>query len=481
MQKLSKETAAAANRPIKVIQFGEGNFLRAFVDWMVQKLNDETDFNGNVALVQPIAQGMVEMLREQDFLFTHYLKGIKGKEAVREHLLNNSIGMGVNPYEDYEGFLDLAAIETARFIISNTTEAGITYVAGETLEGPQKGFPAKLAALLYKRYQVAGGDVEKGFHIIPCELIDRNGDKLKELVLRHSGEWQLEAGFTAWLEEANVFYNSLVDRIVPGFPRETIKEIQEELGYEDNLVVESEQFNLWVIEGPESLKEDFPIGKTSCNVLVVEDMTPYRTRKVRILNGAHTSMVPVAYLYGIETVRETVEHEVLGDFVKKAIFEEIIPTLDLPKEELEAFAFEVIDRFRNPFVVHKLMSISLNSMSKFKTRVLPSLSGYLEKTGELPKLLVFSLAALIRFYKGERDGEAIALSDDADILAMAEEAWAGCDGSKECLGKAVSAFLGYETLWAADLNTLPGLHDAVAADLALIVEKGMKKALEEVL
>ncbi|NDL68871.1 tagaturonate reductase [Anaerotalea alkaliphila] len=481
MEKLSKALHQAPPRPIKVIQFGEGNFLRAFTDWTVQKLNDEADFNGGIAVVQPLPVGLVDLLASQDFLYTHTLKGIKNGEPVKEHLLNDSIVSAVNPYTDHAGYLGLAAVETVKIVISNTTESGIAYEPEDTLEGPQKGFPAKLTALLHARFKAFGGDPDKGFVIIPCELIDRNGDKLKEVVERHAREWQLGEAFEAWLGEANTFCNSLVDRIVPGYPRDRIQEVWEELGYEDQLVVESEQFNLWVIEGPAGLKELLPVDRTDCNVLFVEDMTPYRTRKVRILNGAHTTLVPVAYLYGIDTVKESVEHPVVGKYLAQAVYEEIIPTLDLPKEELESFAAEVMDRFRNPFISHQLLSISLNGMSKYNTRVLPSLEAYLREKGALPKRLVFSLAAMLVFYRGLRGEETIPVNDAEDILELFRKAWAAFDGSEEGCRSLARTVLAHAPVWTADLTALPGLLDLVVEYLGLILEKGMEEALQEVL
>lgn len=481
MKKLSKSLIEVPQRPVKVIQFGEGNFLRAFTDWTIQKMNDEADYNGSVALVQPLDRGLIGMLSEQDFLYTHYLKGIKKGEAVKEHLVNNSISMGIDPYANYEGFLNLAHLDSAEIILSNTTEAGIAYDAQDVLAGPQKSYPGKLTALLYERYDYVKADPDRGFVIIPCELIDKNGDKLKEIVLRYATDWELGDGFIQWIQKSNQFCNSLVDRIVPGFPRDQINEIWEELGYEDNLVVESEQFDLWVIEGPSSIQEIFPVHKTACHVLFVDDMTPYRTRKVRILNGAHTTLVPVAYLYGMEAVKESVEDEVTGRFVKEAIFDEIILTLDLPQDVLDAFAKEVIDRFRNPFVHHELMSIALNSMSKYKTRVLPSVIEYLEQKGELPKKLVFSLASLFVFYRGLRGEEKIALNDSQDVLELFETGWEAYDGSAESLKAMVQKYLAYEAVWETNLNHIPHLEEELVKSITLILEKGMKVAISEVL
>ncbi|MEH7095849.1 tagaturonate reductase [Neobacillus vireti] len=483
MQKLNKKTIEDyKNYPEKVLQFGEGNFLRAFVDWQIDVLNKTTDFNGSVVVVQPLGSGMVEKLNEQDGLYTLYLQGMKEGKPVKEHSLINAVSRGLDLYTQYDQFVELAKNPDLRFIFSNTTEAGIAYDETDSLEDqPQKSYPGKLTAFLYRRFQAFNGDKSKGFIIIPCELIDRNGEKLNKIVLQYATQWNLGKEFIQWLNEANTFCCSLVDRIVPGFPRDTIGEITEELGYKDDLVVIGELFHLWVIEGPQWIKDEFPAHLAGLNTLFVDDLTPYRTRKVRILNGAHTAMTPVSYLYGLDTVAEAVDHPVVGSFIKELIFEEIIPTLDLPIEELNYFADAVLERFMNPFIKHFLMSISLNSMSKYKTRDLPSLLEFIGRKEELPAKLVFSLAALISFYKGKRGTEDIQLSDDQDILALFNQQWKTFDGTIESLSAIVKMVLGYEKNWEMDLNAIPGLTDMVTNYLYEIETKGMKNAIEGVL
>lgn len=468
--------------PVKVIQFGEGNFLRAFVDWQIDKMNKEADFNGSVAVVQPLEGGLIHMLNEQDCLYTLYLQGIQNGKATKTHTVIDCIDRAVDPYKDYNKYLELAEIPSVRFIISNTTEAGIVFENDDKLEGGcQKGYPSKLTALLYHRFKTFNGALDKGLNIIPCELIDRNGEKLKEIVLKYAEIWNLGDEFITWINTANTFFCSLVDRIVPGYPRDTIEEVRAELGYDDNLVDVGEVFHLWVIEGPQCLKEELPIEKAGLNVKVVDDMTPYRTRKVRILNGPHTAMVPVAYLYGLETVGETVDHEIMGQYVRELIFDEIVPTLDLPHDELVQFGNDIIERFQNPYVKHYLMSIALNSMSKYKTRDLPSLTEYLKRKGELPRKLVFSLAALIEFYKGKRGNEDIKLADDEHILELYKNLWSECDGSESGLKTLVTKVLAYDRNWGMDLNEIEGLTQAVTDNLILIEKVGMKEAVKSVL
>jgi len=468
--------------PEKVLQFGEGNFLRAFVDWQIDKMNKQAGFNGSVVVVQPIEFGLVDKLNQQDGLYTLYLQGMNEGKAIAEHSVINSISRGINPYTQHAEYLKIAENPELRFVFSNTTEAGIAYDENDKLEDkPQKSFPGKLTALLYNRFKTFNGQKDKGLIIIPCELIDRNGDKLKEIILKFAMLWNLEKGFATWINEANTFCSTLVDRIVPGYPRDTIKEITQELGYEDNLVNIGEHFHLFIIEGPQWIENEFPVTKAGLNVKFVEDMTPYRTRKVRILNGSHTSLVPVSYLYGLNTVAESVEHKLIGKFIKDTIYEEIIPTLDLPEEELAYYAKVVLERFMNPFVKHYLMSISLNSMSKYETRDLPSLLQFVKTKGELPKRLVFSLAALIEFYKGKRGEETIKLSDDADVLELYKAAWDKCDGSEDALKRLVTTILAYKKIWKMDLNDVQGLTQAVTHYLTNIEKLGIGEALKEVL
>lgn len=468
--------------PEKIIQFGEGNFLRAFVNWMTHTMNKQGLFMGSSVVVQPIEHGMVRELNAQNGLYTLYLRGIKDKKPVSEHMIIESISRGINPYEDLEGYEALALNPDSRFIISNTTEAGITVNPEDKLgDRPPSSFPAKVTALLYKRYTHFKGDAGKGFIFLPCELIDKNGEKLKESILAYIKLWKLEDDFKAWVCDHSVFCNTLVDRIVPGYPKDRMDEIKDELGYQDQLVVEGEQFHLWVIEGAQGVKDEFPAELAGLNVLFVDDLTPYRTQKVRILNGAHTTLVPVAYLYGLNTVRESVEHPLMGRWIKEAIFDEIAPVLPLPIEDVKAFADDVIDRFTNPFVKHYLMSISLNAMSKYETRVLPSLLDYYEQNQKLPEKLVFSLASLMVFYKGYRGADTIALQDDAEILGLYKEVWAAYDQGELALDQVVRQVLAYEKNWKLDLNQIPGLNDMLSKYLKLILEQGMEKAVTDIL
>jgi tagaturonate reductase len=482
MRKLNNSLIEKKIYPEKVLQFGEGNFLRAFVDWQINEMNKTTDFNGSVVVVQPRGQEKVEKLNQQDGLYTLYLQGMKEGRAVKEYEVIQSISRGINLFTQYDEYVKLAKNPELRFIFSNTTEAGIIFDQTDQLKDrPQKSFPGKLTAFLYHRFLAFKGDTNKGVVIIPCELIENSGDLLKNIVLQFAKLWNLEEEFSNWVRVANTFCSSLVDRIVPGFPKETMGEVTAELGYEDEFIVVGEPYHLWVIEGPEWIKDEFPAHLAGLNTMVVNDMSPYRTRKVRILNGTHSAMTPVSYLYGLDTVSEAVEHEVMSHFIQELIVEEIIPTLDLPRDELHSFATDVIERFKNPFIQHHLLSISLNSMSKFKTRDLPSLLEFYNRKNELPKKLVFSLAALIAFYKGKRGEEEIPLNDDREVLQLLKEQWSSFDGTAESSKNIVKNVLSFEKVWEMDLNTVPSLTTAVADYLFDIETVGMKKAIQAVI
>lgn len=482
--KLNKETYKEYKKyPERILQFGEGNFLRAFADWQIDIMNKKANFNTGIVVIQPLATGrVIPKLIEQDGLFTVCLQGIKEGKPIKEHSVVNCISRCINPYEQYDEYLNVAKNPELRFVISNTTEAGIAFDENDKLgDVCQKSYPGKLTALLHERFKLFNGQKDKGLVVIPCELIDRNGEKLKEIIKKYGKMWNLGKDFISWIDESNTFCNTLVDRIVPGYPKDNIKEVTEELGYEDKLVAIGEQFYLWVIEGPSFLANELPTEIAGLNVKLVNDVTPYRTRKVRILNGAHSALVPVAYLYGLETVGEATGHEVIGKFIREIIYDEIIPSLvnpDISQEELKYFADSVIDRFKNPFIHHYLMSIALNSMSKFETRDLPSLLKYIEIKGELPRKLVFSFSALIYFYKGKRGQEEIKLADDDYILEFYKNLWESCDGTAEGIKKLVGAALGHENIWKMNLNKIEGLTEAVTENIINIEKLGIKEALK---
>ncbi len=456
MKPLNRNTVRETpERPVKILQFGEGNFLRGFVDWMIDILNEQTDFEGNIQIIQPLPLGMGEAINAQDGLYYVLLEGIENGKKVQKTRQITSVKGVLNPYEDYEGFLRLAENPQLEFIFSNTTEAGIAFDKSDTdFKILPNSFPGKLSALLFHRFQYFEGTPPGKLTIIPCELIDKNAEKLKECILQYADHWELPQGFREWILRDVFFCNSLVDRIVPGFPKNQIHEIQQRIGFEDNLVVKAEPFNLWVIEAPEDIRKRLNFQETGLNVIFTDDLRSYRTRKVRILNGAHTAMVPIAYLHGFTEVREVVEDEKMGAFLKQILFDEIIPTIDMPKAALERYAYEVLDRFRNPFIKHALLDIALNSISKFRVRVLPSILTYMERYGKVPEGLATALAYLIVFYRGEYGSESIPIKDDEAIIAFFKTAW-----DMEDIALTVTTILSNEALWGVNLNQQVKLSD----------------------
>jgi len=443
-QKLFKKNDA----PLKVIQFGEGNFLRAFVGHTIDKLNALDGIDMGIAVVQPIEHGMIDVLEEQGGAYTLFLNGIlEGQEKQETHLIHNIVSTH-NPYKDYANYLALARNEDLQFVISNTTEAGIVFQQEDGFEDtPQKSFPGKLTRFLWERFQHFKGAPNSGLHFLPCELINYNADELKRCILAYCKHWQLEDAFVQWVEKSNYFHNTLVDRIVPGYPKDNADAYQKQLPYEDQLMVTAEPFYLWVIEGDDRLAQKFPVHLIDLNVQLVADMQPYRTRKVRILNGAHTALVPLSILFGHKTVSDIFSNSFTHQFLMDSVLKEIVPTLAMEKEELIAFAKAVFDRFKNPFIKHYLSSIALNSISKFKVRVLPSLLAYQEKHNQLPVHLTFAMACLLRFYKGQWKGESLPVQDDASLVAALQKAW-----EAPTVEQFLQTVLANETYWGANLS-----------------------------
>lgn len=470
------------NTPIKVMQFGEGNFLRAFVDWLFKRLNDCGLFSGAVRVVQPIQQGMVDKLAKQDYVYSLVLRGMQCGKVMDEACFVDVIRDGLNPYGQWDKFLAAAAESDLRYIVSNTTEAGIVYAKTDKPAVCPETFPAKVAAMLEARCNAFNGAADKGVVFLPCELIEKNGDKLREAVQHHLADWNL-ADVAAWVEKHCLFYNTLVDRIVTGFPRDEAKAIWEKLGCEDDLLDVGEYFFLWVIEGDPLLKDEIPFAKTSLDVIVTDNLKPYRDRKVRVLNGAHTGNVLAAYLAGVDTVGEMMEDALLGGNLRAMIQDEILPGVKLPDDEKEAYAGAVCERFQNPFVRHELLSISLNSVSKWKVRVLPSLKDHVSRRQALPKRIAFSLAGLIAFYRGEwngevyqgkRDGGVYPIRDDKPILDFFHQIWRDKVDDPAGLAKAVLSNIAF---WDEDLSAISGLTGAVASGLAAINKDGVRKAM----
>lgn len=480
MENISRKIVNKVDHPVKIMQFGEGNFLRAFVDWIVDSMNKKANFNAGVVVVQPMPFGRVKELSEADGLYTLYLQGLNNGQTVKTHQVIDCLEDFVNPFEDYQKYLDYAKSTDLEYIVSNTTEAGITFDPTDTdLTVTPKSFPGKLLAFLKVRYDHFNGALDKGLEIIPCELIDHNGDTLKEILVQLASHLGMDEAFISWIENANRYYNTLVDRIVPGYPRGEDKALWEQLGYVDNNMVVGEIFHLWVIDGQhvKELEKKMPTKEAGLNVLFVDSIKPYKERKVKILNGSHTCLVPVSYLSGIDTVRETIEDEQLNKFVLDFIFNEVVPTINIPRDQMDSYANSVLERYGNPFVRHELMSIALNSVTKFKTRILPSILQNLNDLHHFPCHALFSLAALMAFYRGKRGEEDIKLADDKWALDMFKELWASYDGSKESVHKIVNHVLTLESHWEVNLASYEGVEAYVTDCLYEIVTTSMREAL----
>ena len=408
----------------RVIQFGEGGFLRGFTDWMLQIANEQTDFDGKVVVVQPIEKGLCDMLTAQNCVYTHLCRGAEGVDIKKIDVISRC----VKPYDDFDAYIALAKNPDFRFVVSNTTEAGIAFVDTDKItDRPASSFPGKLTQLLLERFNSGLG----GFVFLPCELIDKNGTNLKKCVLQYADLWDLGDDFKSWIENENIFCNTLVDRINTGYP----KEEKIDVGFDDKIINTSEYFHLWVIEGYNGLFSELPFDKCGLNVVLTDNLEMYRTRKVRILNGAHTSFVPYALLEGFDTVKSCIDDDKMLSYIKKCVYDEIIPTLDLPREELTEYADNVITRFSNPYIRHMLISIALNSVSKFKVRVLPSILEYVKRYNKIPETLIFSFAKLIDFYMTDMT------NDDPEVTAFMKNA-------------TVAEILANEKLWGEDISFL---------------------------
>lgn len=481
MENLSNKIVTKTNRKVKIMQFGEGNFLRAFVDWIIDEMNKKGVLDAGIVVVQPMSFGRVENLAAADGLYTLYLQGINNGQVVKTHQVIDCLMDFINPFPQYDKYLEYAKSKDLEFIISNTTEAGIAFDPTDTdFTVTPKSYPGKLLAFLKARYDAFEGSLKAGLEIIPCELIDYNGDTLKDVLVQLAKHIGMDAKFVSWITDANRFYNTLVDRIVPGYPRGEDKQLWEDLGYKDENMVVGEIFHLWVIDGPKGLEKKLPAPKAGLNVLFVDSIKPYKERKVKILNGSHTCLVPVSYLAGIDTVRETIEDKQLGNFVREFIFDEVVPTINIPRDQMVSFANSVLERYANPFVRHELMSIALNSITKYKTRILPSVLQNINDLHKMPSHSLFSLAALIAFYRGKRGETDIALADDQKFLDMFKELWAGFDGTKASCQKIVDAVLGMEDHWEVNLNSLDGVNAFVTDCLYEIVTKPMREALKKI-
>ena len=473
--------------PVKVMQFGEGNFLRAFVDYFIDIANEKAGFNGKVKLVQPIANfpQMADWMNEQEGLYTLYLRGSEKGQKVDAKRVISCVSDCVCPYSEgkWDEVLALARSEDLEIVVSNTTEAGIAYTQGDSQfdQVPPNSFPAKLTRVLFERYKAYNGAADKGLVILSCELIDNNGKELQKCCNNYAKDWNLDAAFIDWMNNANTFCSTLVDRIVPGRIRDPkeMAALEEANGYTDKALDVGEVFGVWVIEGPDGLEDKLPFKKAGVNVMVVPDVTPYKKRKVRILNGAHTGFVLGAYLAGFDIVRDCMHDATVLGYMNKMLSEEVVPILPLDQEDCKKFAAAVQDRFNNPFINHELMSISLNSTSKWRARNMPSFLEYVEKNGKLPTCLTMSFAAYIAFYTNDvqeltdkglvckrAKGNEYTVSDDRWVLEFYNE------HKNDDIPTLVHAVMTNEKMWGQDLTKVPGFEEATVKNLTNIRENG---------
>ena len=472
--------------PIRVLQFGEGNFMRAFVDYFFDIANEKAGFNGKVALVQPISMGLTDLVNKQEGLYTLYLRGSENGQKVDAKRVISACDCCLNPYDKagFDKIMEIAESDDLDIIASNTTEAGIAYDPSCNFDDqPAGSFPGKLTQVLYRRYKAG----KKGIVVLSCELIDNNGKELLKCVNQYIDQWKLEDGFKNWVNNDNIFCSTLVDRIVPGRIRDSkeVEKLEAENGYHDELIDVGEIFGVWIIEGPEGLEDRLPFKKAGVNVHVVPDVMPYKHRKVRILNGAHTGFVLGAYLSGQDIVRDCMQNATISGFMNKMLNEEVIPTLvdHLDENDLNQFAAAVKDRFNNPFVNHELMSISLNSTSKWKARNMPSFLQYIDKNGKLPVCLTMSLAAYIAFYSNDiqelTEAGLVCKRPKGNTYTVSDDRWAlefFYDHKGDSEEDLVKAVLGNEKMWDQDLNKIEGLYDKVVEDLKMIRTEGAEKA-----
>ncbi|MFS0560791.1 tagaturonate reductase [Terribacillus sp. 179-K 1B1 HS] len=470
--------------PVKILQIGEGNFLRGFIDWMIQEANSQGNFNGGIAVTNPRKSGSekIEKLKKQKGLFTLLTKGIQKGKTIESSQIIDVFSKIIDPYREWNEFLHLANEPELKFVISNTTEAGLVYIPCDVMEDiPLETFPAKLTYFLYKRFEHYSGAPDKGLMLLPCELVEQNGQALKEIVLSHCRDWNLPHAFISWLHDHNAFLNSLVDRIVPGFPNEEAETIFKESGYEDSFLNVVEPYHLWVIQGDDRLDDQLPLKKSGLNVHWVDDLKPFQLRKIRILNGSHTLMAQLGILMGIELVREAVTHEKMAPFIKNTIEEEIVPSLELDLTESLAYGESVLERFLNPFLHHRLSDIALNASSKFRSRLLPTLKAYRIRNNRLPENIMKALAALICFYKVEsiegkyvgRDfnGKTYVVRDSEQVLEFFQAQWSRYESEGLSLHDMTKEILQNKVLWGVDLHAMTGMTEKTVELLTEMEEK----------
>lgn len=465
--------------PERILQFGEGAFLRAFADYSVDLANEKYAFNGKVVVVQPKGgNGAAARLNAQEGLYTLYIRGLQNGKPSEERRIISCISRCIDPKTEYAALLECARNPDLRYIVSNTTEAGIVFDETDRMTGMPGSFPAKLTHFLYERYLAFDGDRDRGFIVLPCELIAHNGRMLLDCVRKYSRLWRLGAEFAAWVEQANVFCSTLVDRIVSGYPAEEAAALQRANGYSDSMIDVGEPFGLWVIEGlPENMRES-PLLSTGM-LLAVDDYVPYRLRKVHLLNGLHTSLVLAGYLAGMEEVSDCIRDPALRGYSIE-VHREMISALSdrLPLAELTGFCQSVLERFENPFIHHALLTIANNSTVKWRERVLPVLHAYVKRNGSLPRYLAFGFAVYMAFYRKFASESNAVMQVGAVCVADEEKALSVFREYKTAQASRLAHIVCTNTdLWGESLSDIPGFETAAAQSLEAIETQGIRHAL----
>ncbi len=480
------------NLPEKVLQFGAGGFLRAFADYFIDNANHRSIFNGRIVVVQSTGGSRGNTLREQDGLFTLCVQGLESGASIESYNVISSISRTLSAQEEWPQVLQYAANPHLELVLSNTTEVGIAFDESDALElNPPRSFPGKLAAFLYERYKIFGGAADKGLIIIPCELVDNNGELLREIILTLAQKWGLGDDFARWLTSANHFCNSLVDRIVPGTPaNEALQQHWRKLGYEDRLLTSAEVYSLWAIQGDDTIRQRLAFASVNPSIIVAPDITPYRERKVRILNGAHTLTVPPAFLLGNKIVLDNMKHPLVSKFIERLIFDEIVPSLEVDHESATTFAHEVLERWRNPFLQHQLLSIVWQSTSKMRARNVPTILRYYQKMQKTPPLIAFGFAAYLLVMRGvEKQGGKIFGCRDDELYPINDdhaeyfyERWNATNlNERQSVENFVRIVCSNESLWGTSLAALTGFSEAVSAYLCRILNEGMEQVMTQAL
>jgi tagaturonate reductase len=480
---LALPTATQLALPERAVQFGTGALLRGLVDVLLDDANRKGLFGGRVVMIGSTGSGRDRSINDQGGLFTLVVQGLVKGTARRDFQVVSSVSRALAASTQWTDVLRCAENPELELIFSNTTEIGIVLdeadAQAEPTEGAPRSFPAKLTAFLLHRARWCRYDTARAPIVIPTELIEDNGNKLRDIVHTLAGRWRTEPEFRGWLDAVR-FCNTLVDRIVPGAPSEQYAaELKELLPYDDGMTTIAEPYRLFAIEGDAALRERLGFADADEGVIVAGSITPYRLRKVRLLNGAHTSFVSLAILAGCRTVREAVEHPALGAFLRSVLLDEIVPSLDVPGAK--NFAREVLGRFANPYLQHQLWDITLQGTTKFRVRVVPSIVDHLRVTGSVPRALALGFAGFLAFQEGtlqdarRRAGDAVPADSAGEAIQVR---WRDVNATREALATFVRAICSDTTLWGTDLAAIPGFVELVTEDLATIREHGSVAAIE---